>query len=618
MNILANINKSKYLKPAVTASFLGFSFIIKHFYYYNKPKRRKILNKVDKDEQKVPCKDDYLYLYKFYNDIKSKNIEIYSSIEIDNKDNLFTIVSHVFAYLKNIIHYEYSNDSFIIIISDKKKESYHNGIIYIDSSIINSTFYNKVNQNVLIVNEILKEILPNQSHSSKEVVINNSILLYISYNIFFTNKEQYQNELLLFEYYKHKVILSDLSDDSFCINDYIEHNIKHQTEVSLYKLGFFLIYNTSEKLNEIITLYLKEQSCEQFLSSLVEGYPLLSIFIKKSKVPIFEVIPTNNSISIYTKNIMPYELSLSLIEIANNYNKTNIKVTVNTSIQDIPNNKDNMKILTFVDSEAKTISIQNYNKNELDFILKNILSLLDQITDNLLFSIIRNLFFIINGNVNNESVNKSISEIDFVDLCLSIIESNKIQNISLIWYILSCSIYFISNDYIGMFSYETIMTILNKLINDYIIKYPSLIDIFVNFSLDIIKDNEMLGIVLSKIEENEIKSNLSKETIERIREKMNDYNSIFYYWKDEYKQLFDNFPYYDNKDTALVYYQSMIDRCSFMGKDNPFVYFKMAKKLNKISKEFLFLENNRIVLYFILKDSYFIINRILKNKNKVK
>ena len=618
MNILANINKSKYLKPAVTASFLGFSFIIKHFYYYNKPKRRKILNKVDIDEQKVPCKDDYLYLYKFYNDIKPKNIEIYSSIEIDNKDNLFTIVSHVFAYLKNIIHYEYSNDSFIIIISDKKKESYHNGIIYIDSSIINSTFYNKVNQNVLIVNEILKEILPNQSHSSKEVVINNSILLYISYNIFFTNKEQYQNELLLFEYYKHKVILSDLSDDSFCINDYIEHNIKHQTEVSLYKLGFFLIYNTSEKLNEIITLYLKEQSCEQFLSSLVEGYPLLSIFIKKSKVPIFEVIPTNNSISIYTKNIMPYELSLSLIEIANNYNKTNIKVTVNTSIQDIPNNKDNMKILTFVDSEAKTISIQNYNKNELDFILKNILSLLDQITDNLLFSIIRNLFFIINGNVNNESVNKSISEIDFVDLCLSIIESNKIQNISLIWYILSCSIYFISNDYIGMFSYETIMTILNKLINDYIIKYPSLIDIFVNFSLDIIKDNEMLGIVLSKIEENEIKSNLSKETIERIREKMNDYNSIFYYWKDEYKQLFDNFPYYDNKDTALVYYQSMIDRCSFMGKDNPFVYFKMAKKLNKISKEFLFLENNRIVLYFILKDSYFIINRILKNKNKVK
>ena len=618
MNILANINKSKYLKPAVTASFLGFSFIIKHFYYYNKPKRRKILNKVDKDEQKVPCKDDYLYLYKFYNDIKPKNIEIYSSIEIDNKDNLFTIVSHVFAYLKNIIHYEYSNDSFIIIISDKKKESYHNGIIYIDSSIINSTFYNKVNQNVLIVNEILKEILPNQSHSSKEVVINNSILLYISYNIFFTNKEQYKNELLLFEYYKHKVILSDLSDDSFCINDYIEHNIKHQTEVSLYKLGFFLIYNTSEKLNEIITLYLKEQSCEQFLSSLVEGYPLLSIFIKKSKVPIFEVIPTNNSISIYTKNIMPYELSLSLIEIANNYNKTNIKVTVNTSIQDIPNNKDNMKILTFVDSEAKTISIQNYNKNELDFILKNILSLLDQITDNLLFSIIRNLFFIINGNVNNESVNKSISEIDFVDLCLSIIESNKIQNISLIWYILSCSIYFISNDYIGMFSYETIMTILNKLINDYIIKYPSLIDIFVNFSLDIIKDNEMLGIVLSKIEENEIKSNLSKETIERIREKMNDYNSIFYYWKDEYKQLFDNFPYYDNKDTALVYYQSMIDRCSFMGKDNPFVYFKMAKKLNKISKEFLFLENNRIVLYFILKDSYFIINRILKNKNKVK
>ena len=618
MNILANINKSKYLKPAVTASFLGFSFIIKHFYYYNKPKRRKILNKVDKDEQKVPCKDDYLYLYKFYNDIKPKNIEIYSSIEIDNKDNLFTIVSHVFAYLKNIIHYEYSNDSFIIIISDKKKESYHNGIIYIDSSIINSTFYNKVNQNVLIVNEILKEILPNQSHSSKEVVINNSILLYISYNIFFTNKEQYQNELLLFEYYKHKVILSDLSDDSFCINDYIEHNIKHQTEVSLYKLGFFLIYNTSEKLNEIITLYLKEQSCEQFLSSLVEGYPLLSIFIKKSKVPIFEVIPTNNSISIYTKNIMPYELSLSLIEIANNYNKTNIKVTVNTSIQDIPNNKDNMKILTFVDSEAKTISIQNYNKNELDFILKNILSLLDQITDNLLFSIIRNLFFIINGNVNNESVNKSISEIDFVDLCLSIIESNKIQNISLIWYILSCSIYFISNDYIGMFSYETIMTILNKLINDYIIKYPSLIDIFVNFSLDIIKNNEMLGIVLSKIEENEIKSNLSKETIERIREKMNDYNSIFYYWKDEYKQLFDNFPYYDNKDTALVYYKSMIDRCSFMGKDNPFVYFKMAKKLNKISKEFLFLENNRIVLYFILKDSYFIINRILKNKNKVK
>ena len=618
MNILANINKSEYLKPAVTASFLGFSFIIKHFYYYNKPKRRKILNKVDKDEQKVPCKDDYLYLYKFYNDIKPKNIEIYSSIEIDNKDNLFTIVSHVFAYLKNIIHYEYSNDSFIIIISDKKKESYHNGIIYIDSSIINSTFYNKVNQNVLIVNEILKEILPNQSHSSKEVVINNSILLYISYNIFFTNKEQYQNELLLFEYYKHKVILSDLSDDSFCINDYIEHNIKHQTEVSLYKLGFFLIYNTSEKLNEIITLYLKEQSCEQFLSSLVEGYPLLSIFIKKSKVPIFEVIPTNNSISIYTKNIMPYELSLSLIEIANNYNKTNIKVTVNTSIQDIPNNKDNMKILTFVDSEAKTISIQNYNKNELDFILKNILSLLDQITDNLLFSIIRNLFFIINGNVNNESVNKSISEIDFVDLCLSIIESNKIQNISLIWYILSCSIYFISNDYIGMFSYETIMTILNKLINDYIIKYPSLIDIFVNFSLDIIKNNEMLGIVLSKIEENEIKSNLSKETIERIREKMNDYNSIFYYWKDEYKQLFDNFPYYDNKDTALVYYQSMIDRCSFMGKDNPFVYFKMAKKLNKISKEFLFLENNRIVLYFILKDSYFIINRILKNKNKVK
>ena len=618
MNILANINKSKYLKPAVTASFLGFSFIIKHFYYYNKPKRRKILNKVDKDEQKVPCKDDYLYLYKFYNDIKPKNIEIYSSIEIDNKDNLFTIVSHVFAYLKNIIHYEYSNDSFIIIISDKKKESYHNGIIYIDSSIINSTFYNKVNQNVLIVNEILKEILPNQSHSSKEVVINNSILLYISYNIFFTNKEQYQNELLLFEYYKHKVILSDLSDDSFCINDYIEHNIKHQTEVSLYKLGFFLIYNTSEKLNEIITLYLKEQSCEQFLSSLVEGYPLLSIFIKKSKVPIFEVIPTNNSISIYTKNIMPYELSLSLIEIANNYNKTNIKVTVNTSIQDIPNNKDNMKILTFVDSEAKTISIQNYNKNELDFILKNILSLLDQITDNLLFSIIRNLFFIINGNVNNESVNKSISEIDFVDLCLSIIESNKIQNISLIWYILSCSIYFISNDYIGMFSYETIMTILNKLINDYIIKYPSLIDIFVNFSLDIIKNNEMLGIVLSKIEENEIKSNLSKETIERIREKMNDYNSIFYYWKDEYKQLFDNFPYYDNKDTALVYYQSMIDRCSFMGKNNPFVYFKMAKKLNKISKEFLFLENNRIVLYFILKDSYFIINRILKNKNKVK
>ena len=618
MNILANINKSKYLKPAVTASFLGFSFIIKHFYYYNKPKRRKILNKVDKDEQKIPCKDDYLYLYKFYNDIKPKNIEIYSSIEIDNKDNLFTIVSHVFAYLKNIIHYEYSNDSFIIIISDKKKESYHNGIIYIDSSIINSTFYNKVNQNVLIVNEILKEILPNQSHSSKEVVINNSILLYISYNIFFTNKEQYKNELLLFEYYKHKVILSDLSDDSFCINDYIEHNIKHQTEVSLYKLGFFLIYNTSEKLNEIITLYLKEQSCEQFLSSLVEGYPLLSIFIKKSKVPIFEVIPTNNSISIYTKNIMPYELSLSLIEIANNYNKTNIKVTVNTSIQDIPNNKDNMKILTFVDSEAKTISIQNYNKNELDFILKNILSLLDQITDNLLFSIIRNLFFIINGNVNNESVNKSISEIDFVDLCLSIIESNKIQNISLIWYILSCSIYFISNDYIGMFSYETIMTILNKLINDYIIKYPSLIDIFVNFSLDIIKNNEMLGIVLSKIEENEIKSNLSKETIERIREKMNDYNSIFYYWKDEYKQLFDNFPYYDNKDTALVYYQSMIDRCSFMGKDNPFVYFKMAKKLNKISKEFLFLENNRIVLYFILKDSYFIINRILKNKNKVK
>ena len=618
MNILANINKSKYLKPAVTASFLGFSFIIKHFYYYNKPKRRKILNKVDKDEQKVPCKDDYLYLYKFYNDIKPKNIEIYSSIEIDNKDNLFTIVSHVFAYLKNIIHYEYSKDSFIIIISDKKKESYQNGIIYIDSSIINSTFYNKVNQNVLIVNEILKEILPNQSHSSKEVVINNSILLYISYNIFFTNKEQYQNELLLFEYYKHKVILSDLSDDSFCINDYIEHNIKHQTEVSLYKLGFFLIYNTSEKLNEIITLYLKEQSCEQFLSSLVEGYPLLSIFIKKSKVPIFEVIPTNNSISIYTKNIMPYELSLSLIEIANNYNKTNIKVTVNTSIQDIPNNKDNMKILTFVDSEAKTISIQNYNKNELDFILKNILSLLDQITDNLLFSIIRNLFFIINGNVNNESVNKSISEIDFVDLCLSIIESNKIQNISLIWYILSCSIYFISNDYIGMFSYETIMTILNKLINDYIIKYPSLIDIFVNFSLDIIKNNEMLGIVLSKIEENEIKSNLSKETIERIREKMNDYNSIFYYWKDEYKQLFDNFPYYDNKDTALVYYQSMIDRCSFMGKDNPFVYFKMAKKLNKISKEFLFLENNRIVLYFILKDSYFIINRILKNKNKVK
>ena len=618
MNILANINKSKYLKPAVTASFLGFSFIIKHFYYYNKPKRRKILNKVDKDEQKVPCKDDYLYLYKFYNDIKPKNIEIYSSIEIDNKDNLFTIVSHVFAYLKNIIHYEYSNDSFIIIISDKKKESYHNGIIYIDSSIINSTFYNKVNQNVLIVNEILKEILPNQSHSSKEVVINNSILLYISYNIFFTNKEQYQNELLLFEYYKHKVILSDLSDDSFCINDYIEHNIKHQTEVSLYKLGFFLIYNTSEKLNEIITLYLKEQSCEQFLSSLVEGYPLLSIFIKKSKVPIFEVIPTNNSISIYTKNIMPYELSLSLIEIANNYNKTNIKVTVNTSIQDIPNNKDNMKILTFVDSEAKTISIQNYNKNELDFILKNILSLLDQITDNLLFSIIRNLFFIINGNVNNESVNKSISEIDFVNLCLSIIESNKIQNISLIWYILSCSIYFISNDYIGMFSYETIMTILNKLIKDYIIKYPSLIDIFVNFSLDIIKNNEMLGIVLSKIEENEIKSNLSKETIERIREKMNDYNSIFYYWKDEYKQLFDNFPYYDNKDTALVYYQSMIDRCSFMGKDNPFVYFKMAKKLNKISKEFLFLENNRIVLYFILKDSYFIINRILKNKNKVK
>ena len=618
MNILANINKSKYLKPAVTASFLGFSFIIKHFYYYNKPKRRKILNKVDKDEQKVPCKDDYLYLYKFYNDIKPKNIEIYSSIEIDNKDNLFTIVSHVFAYLKNIIHYEYSNDSFIIIISDKKKENYHNGIIYIDSSIINSTFYNKVNQNVLIVNEILKEILPNQSHSSKEVVINNSILLYISYNIFFTNKEQYQNELLLFEYYKHKVILSDLSDDSFCINDYIEHNIKHQTEVSLYKLGFFLIYNISEKLNEIITLYLKEQSCEQFLSSLVEGYPLLSIFIKKSKVPIFEVIPTNNSISIYTKNIMPYELSLSLIEIANNYNKTNIKVTVNTSIQDIPNNKDNMKILTFVDSEAKTISIQNYNKNELDFILKNILSLLDQITDNLLFSIIRNLFFIINGNVNNESVNKSISEIDFVDLCLSIIESNKIQNISLIWYILSCSIYFISNDYIGMFSYETIMTILNKLINDYIIKYPSLIDIFVNFSLDIIKNNEMLGIVLSKIEENEIKSNLSKETIERIREKMNDYNSIFYYWKDEYKQLFDNFPYYDNKDTALVYYQSMIDRCSFMGKDNPFVYFKMAKKLNKISKEFLFLENNRIVLYFILKDSYFIINRILKNKNKVK
>ena len=618
MNILANINKSKYLKPAVTASFLGFSFIIKHFYYYNKPKRRKILNKVDKDEQKVPCKDDYLYLYKFYNDIKPKNIEIYSSIEIDNKDNLFTIVSHVFAYLKNIIHYEYSNDSFIIIISDKKKESYHNGIIYIDSSIINSTFYNKVNQNVLIVNEILKEILPNQSHSSKEVVINNSILLYISYNIFFTNKEQYQNELLLFEYYKHKVILSDLSDDSFCINDYIEHNIKHQTEVSLYKLGFFLIYNTSEKLNEIITLYLKEQSCEQFLSSLVEGYPLLSIFIKKSKVPIFEVIPTNNSISIYTKNIMPYELSLSLIEIANNYNKTNIKVTVNTSIQDIPNNKDNMKILTFVDSEAKTISIQNYNKNELDFILKNILSLLDQITDNLLFSIIRNLFFIINGNVNNESVNKSISEIDFVNLCLSIIESNKIQNISLIWYILSCSIYFISNDYIGMFSYETIMTILNKLIKDYIIKYPSLIDIFVNFSLDIIKNNEMLRIVLSKIEENEIKSNLSKETIERIREKMNDYNSIFYYWKDEYKQLFDNFPYYDNKDTALVYYQSMIDRCSFMGKDNPFVYFKMAKKLNKISKEFLFLENNRIVLYFILKDSYFIINRILKNKNKVK
>lgn len=618
MNILANINKSKYLKPAVTASFLGFSFIIKHFYYYNKPKRRKILNKVDKDEQKVPCKDDYLYLYKFYNDIKPKNIEIYSSIEIDNKDNLFTIVSHVFAYLKNIIHYEYSNDSFIIIISDKKKESYHNGIIYIDSSIINSTFYNKVNQNVLIVNEILKEILPNQSHSSKEVVINNSILLYISYNIFFTNKEQYQNELLLFEYYKHKVILSDLSDDSFCINDYIEHNIKHQTEVSVYKLGFFLIYNTSEKLNEIITLYLKEQSCEQFLSSLVEGYPLLSIFIKKSKVPIFEVIPTNNSISIYTKNIMPYELSFSLIEIANNYNKTNIKVTVNTSIQDIPNNKDNMKILTFVDSEAKTISIQNYNKNELDFILKNILSLLDQITDNLLFSIIRNLFFIINGNVNNESVNKSISEIDFVDLCLSIIESNKIQNISLIWYILSCSIYFISNDYIGMFSYETIMTILNKLINDYIIKYPSLIDIFVNFSLDIIKNNEMLGIVLSKIEENEIKSNLSKETIERIREKMNDYNSIFYYWKDEYKQLFDNFPYYDNKDTALVYYQSMIDRCSFMGKDNPFVYFKMAKKLNKISKEFFFLENNRIVLYFILKDSYFIINRILKNKNKVK
>ena len=618
MNILANINKSTYLKSAVTASLFGFSFIIKHLYYNDKPKRKKIVNKVTKDEQNAPCKDDYLYRYKFYNDIKPKNIEIYSTIEIEYKENLFTIISHVFACLKNIIHYEYSNDSFIIIVSDKKKENYHKGIIEIDASLINNKFYNAVNLNVVIVNEILKEILPNLSHFSKEVVINNAILLYLSYHIFSTNKEQYQNELLLFEYYKHKVILSDLSDDSFCINDYIEHNIKHQTEVSLFKLGFFLIYNSSEKLNEIITQYLKEQSCEQFLTFLIEAYPLLSIFIHKSKVPIFEVIPTNNSISIYTKNIVPYELSLSLIEVANNYNTTNIKVTVNTSIQDIPNNKDNMKILTFVDSEVKTISVQNYNKNELDFILKNIVSLLEQTSSNLLFSIIRNLFFILNGNVYNESINKSISEIDFVDLCLSILDSNKIQQISLIWYILSCSIYFISNDFIGMFSYEKIMTILNKLINDYIVKYPSLIDILINFSLDIIKDNEMLGIVLSKVEENEIKSNLSKETIERIREKMNNYNSIFYYWKDEYKQLFDHFPYYENKDTALVYYQSMIDRCSFMGKDNPFVYFKMAKKLNKISKEFFFLENNRILLYFILKDSYFIINRILKNKNKVK
>ena len=61
MNILANINKSKYLKPAVTASFLGFSFIIKHFYYYNKPKRRKILNKV-KMNANSPVWDLALYL----------------------------------------------------------------------------------------------------------------------------------------------------------------------------------------------------------------------------------------------------------------------------------------------------------------------------------------------------------------------------------------------------------------------------------------------------------------------------------------------------------------------------------------------------------------------------
>lgn len=564
---------------------------------------------------------EYKNKYSIINQQENILIEMLSDKELIDQENILNIINSFFDFISSTFKVKCNLKTFKIILSSKMNTKdnmkVYYGMCIIPHSILTlSDVVQKVYYLYLITNGIVNSFIMNKtSNSIKNNIIIHSVGIYLSYLFFSLNQDKYRNEICFLELLRHNVAMLALDIDSFSIQDIIENNIKLHNDIVSYKLGLIFIFISlfhKDKLLDIILKYLHECNSDNFFDSLFALSPVVSYLYKASKASIIEVTYKDKSLMLGLENCIPLNIELNIINKEGDiYHR---KIEMKSLIQDIEiSNINETEHLILVDTSYFNIMIQKFNKNEVDFIKRHLLTLISKLSINQITDIMRNLFYLVNSNIETETNN--LSENEYVEMCFQILDNIEGKYAYNAYLILSEGVFFVANDKINIFSYEEIQILFNKIINIYTIKFSQIYNELINLCLDISKNKNLVKILYDKLLNNQTNPAypVNNQIISRINLLINEYN--YPLDKINFNNIFTLFPYYE-KNRRLLFYQTLIKRITIFGNNNWIYFYKTVKKLKTVNDNIETFDdkNKRIIIYLILRDSMFIIDRLFNKK----
>jgi GR25 family glycosyltransferase involved in LPS biosynthesis len=383
VNNLININL--YIGEYIIDKFIGKK-IISEYFESNNYINNIFINKIN--------------IILFFNEKNYNNFENNISILLDENYKNYNII----IFFLNI-------DDFII--NDKKKfiKDFKNNIF-----IFSNKNNNIVNYNIIIA---LVELSQNDSLI---LILDNNFILDIQFSLEHINSKfcECQKEILELNCYQRNIIISTkeyflskiLNNDGISFNKFNENNILYNYLKSIFLEYNFssennLQYNEQYSFNNIVNNYLAEKEYNYSLKKINLLYDDKKIYKYFNNI-FFHNIKLNNCQKIIKKNII-IEDELNDIQ--------------------INNNKNNSKIINYLNDDFRNILIDNYIKNKIVY-PKNIFSKIYNTN-----ALIQIIIFIYEG-LDNEKINNKLDYINNIldenlgkDKCqINIIEFNKFSS----------------------------------------------------------------------------------------------------------------------------------------------------------------------------------------------